>query len=76
VLNVTLGRASDVPRELRIIPLEAAVILDLRATEGSNPPHAEPLSVNAARESFQGSLRHLADISVIVIRLLYGLNKV
>ena len=76
MLNVTLRRASAVPRELRIIPIEATVILDLRPPEGPNPPYTEPLPINTARESFQGSLRHLADIPVIVIRPLYGLNKV
>ena len=75
MLDVTLRRASTVPRELRIIPIEAAVILDLRSTEGSNSPYAQPLPINVARESFQGSLRQLADIPVIVVRLLYGLNK-
>ena len=38
MLNVTLRRASAVPRELRIVPIEAAVILDLRSSEGTESP--------------------------------------
>jgi hypothetical protein len=76
VLHVTFRRASAMPRELRIIPIKAAVILDLRSPEGPNPPYTEPLPINTARKSFQSGLRHLADISVVVIRPLNGLNKV
>jgi len=76
MLNITLGRAPAVQDKLRIIPVEAAVILDLRSLEGSNSPDAQPLPVNAARKPFQSSLRHLADIPVLIIRPLDGLNKV
>ena len=76
MLGITLRRASPLPRELHIIPIEAAVILDLRSPEGSNPPYTEPLPINTARKPFEGSLRQLADIPVVVIRPLYGLNKV
>ena len=76
MLDVALRRASAVPRELRIIPIEATVILGLRPPEGPNSPYTKPLPIDAAWESFQGSLRYLADIPVTVIRPLYGLNKV
>ena len=76
MLNITLRRASALPRELRIVSIKAAVILGLRPPEGPNPPYTEPLPINTARESFQGILRYLADIPVIVIRPLYGLHKI
>jgi len=76
MFDITFRRASAVPRELRIIPIEATVILGLCPAEGPNPPYTEPLPVNTARESFEGILCHLADIPVIVIRPLYRLNKV
>ena len=76
MLNVALRRASAVTRELRIIPIEATVILGLRAPESANPPDAKPLPINAAGKSLQCGLRYLADIPVVVIRPLDGLNQV
>jgi hypothetical protein len=63
MLNVALGRASAVPRELRVVPIEASMILDLRPLKDRMP-----LPICTARESFQGILRHLADIPVVIIR--------
>jgi hypothetical protein len=76
MFDITLRRPSPPPRDLHIVPVEAAVILDQRSPEGPNSPYTESLPINTARESFQSGLRKLADIAVIVIRPLYGLNKV
>src|ERR1039458_5866871 len=76
MLNVTLGRPSAAPRELRIVSIKAAVVLDLRAAERTSSPYIQPLPVNAAGETFQGIFCHFANIAVIVIGALYGFNKV
>ncbi len=76
MLDITLRRPSAVPRQLLLISIEPAMILNLRSPEGANPPYTQPLPIDTAWESFQRVLRHLADVSVVIIRSLYRLNKV
>ena len=76
MLDVALRLPPAVLRELNIISVKASVVLNLRAVEGTDSPYIQSLPVNAAGKTFQGRFCHLADISVVVIGTLYGLNKV
>jgi len=76
MLNVALRLPPAVLGELNIISVKASVVLNLRAVEGTDSPNIQSLPVNAAGKTFQGRLRHLADIAVVVIGALYRLYKV
>src|SRR5215469_6704114 len=76
MLRIALRRPPAMARQLRIITIEAAVVLDLSASKGTNAPDIQPLPINAARESLEGSFRQPTDVPIIVIRILNGLNQV
>src|ERR1035438_1708443 len=76
MLNVAFRRSPSELLELNIISVKATVVLNLRTVEGTNSPYIQSLPINAAGKTLQGRLRHLANIAVVVVGALYGLNKV
>jgi hypothetical protein len=75
VLRIALRGAPTMMGQLRVVAVDATMILHLRAGETANTPNREPLPVNTAREPLKRRFRQLADVPIIIFRVFDGLNE-
>ncbi len=76
IFSIAFRHAAALFCRLRIVRIDAAVILHLGPSEGAYSPDTQPLPVHAARKPFERSLSHLADVPVVVVRVLDWLNEI